>query len=220
MNHNNYYQKNKQQLKKLMDIVGISNLKELSIIARVSERELYRLQYGLIGKMNLETLISISNALQISLSNLVNMLEPKLMTGITDENLQTIEKLKQEYKILLENQEKQKESLKKEFIEKSIKKLETWLLQWPTAAAAARKNNQLPAVRLLPLLKPIEELLKEWGITEYASVGEELAYDPQWHQLIEGTAKIGERVRVRYPGYLQGDKLRLRAQVSLIENKS
>lgn len=220
MSRNNYYRKNSQQLKKLMEMVGISSLKQLSTTAGVSELQLYRLQHGLMAKMDLETLLSISKALQISLSNLVKILEPKLMSGLIDETQNNTEKLKQEYQLLLSEMEKQKESIKKEFAEKSLKKLEPWLLQWPTAAAAAQKNNQLPAVRLLPLVKPIEELLTEWGIKQYASVGEEVAYDPQWHQLIEGTVKIGEPVKVRYPGYLQGDKLRLRAQVSPVKNNS
>ena len=49
-----------------------------------------------------------------------------------------------------------------------------------------------------------------------APVGAEVAYDPQLHQPLEGTAQPGEKVKVRYTGYRQGDKLLYRAKVSPI----
>lgn len=197
-----------------MEQVGISSLKELSNIAGVSERQLYRLQAGLLPKMDLETLVSISQALKLPLSKLVSILEPKLMAGMGNENLRGVAEIKQEYQQLQAQMEQQKESLEAEFQGKCIKKLESWLLQWPTAVAAVEKNNELPAVRLLPLVKPVTELLAEWGVEAIASVGEEVLYTPQFHQLITGSAQIGDPVRVRYPGYRQGDKLLYRAQVS------
>ncbi|EDX76427.1 hypothetical protein MC7420_4683 [Coleofasciculus chthonoplastes PCC 7420] len=60
----------------------------------------------------------------------------------------------------------------------------------------------------------MEQLLQQWGIEAIASVGDELTYDPQWHQLMSGTVQPGELVRVRYVGYRQGDKLLYRAKVS------
>ena len=108
----------------------------------------------------------------------------------------------------------QRETLNEEFQQSSLQVLESWLLQWPTAAAAAKKKSQLPAVKLLPLLKPVENLLTQWGVEAIASVGEQIPYDPQWHQLMEGDAKPGDNVRVRYVGYKQGDKLLHRAKVS------
>ena len=86
--------------------------------------------------------------------------------------------------------------------------------QLPTAAAAAVENPQLSAANLLPLLTPINELLKRWGIEAIAAVGEEVAYNPQWHELMEGTAEAGTSVKVRYVGYRQGEKLLYRAKVS------
>jgi molecular chaperone GrpE (heat shock protein) len=74
----------------------------------------------------------------------------------------------------------------------------------------------LAAVKLLPLVRPIEQLLQKWEVEEIAPVGAEVAYDPQLHQLLEGTAQPGEKVKVRYTGYHQGDKLLYRAKVSPI----
>jgi molecular chaperone GrpE (heat shock protein) len=91
-------------------------------------------------------------------------------------------------------------------------------VQWPTAAYAAAQNQQLPAVRLLPLVQPVEQLMQEWGVEANASVGSEIPYDPQWHQLMDGTAAPGEVVKVRYVGYRSAGKLLYRAKVSPISN--
>ncbi|NEO49650.1 MAG: nucleotide exchange factor GrpE, partial [Moorea sp. SIO4A3] len=121
---------------------------------------------------------------------------------------------KQEYQRLEQQLEQQRETLMQEFQQSSLQVLESWLVQWPTAAYAAQQNQQLPAVRLLPLVKPVEQLLEKWGVEAIASVGDELPYDPQQHQLMSGTAQPGDRVRVRYTGYRIGDKLLHRAKVS------
>ena len=107
-----------------------------------------------------------------------------------------------------------------EFQQSSLQVIESWLLQCPTAAYAAQQNQQLPAVRLLPLVRPLEQLLQEWGVEAIASVGAEIPYDPHLHQLMEGTAQPGEAVRVRYIGYRQSEKLLYRAKVSPVGNPS
>lgn len=122
--------------------------------------------------------------------------------------------LQQEYQRLQAEIEQQKETLLQEFQNSSLQQLESWLIQWPTAAVVAQKNPNLPAIKLLPLIKPVAGLLKQWGVEAIASVGEEIPYDPQSHQLLEGHAEPGEPVRVRYVGYRQGDKLLYRAKVS------
>jgi molecular chaperone GrpE (heat shock protein) len=97
--------------------------------------------------------------------------------------------------------------------------LESFLIYWPTAADKAKQNPDLPAVRLLPLVKPVEKLLQQWGVEAIASVGEELPYDPQWHRLKEGTAEPGDPVQVSNVGYRIGDKLLHRATVMPISNR-
>jgi molecular chaperone GrpE (heat shock protein) len=132
---------------------------------------------------------------------------------------ESLDNLKQEYQRLQQQFAEQRETLLQEFQQSSVQVLESWLLQWPTAAYAVTQNDQLPAIRLLPLIKPVEQLLQQWGIDAIASVGDELAYDPQWHQLMSGTVQPGELVRVRYVGYRQGDKLLYRAKVSPVNNE-
>jgi molecular chaperone GrpE (heat shock protein) len=124
--------------------------------------------------------------------------------------------LRQEYDRLQTQLTQQKQELWQEFQQSSLQILESLLLQLPTAAYAAQQNPQAPAVKLLPLLRPIDRLLQEWGIEQIAPVGAEIAYDPQQQQLMEGTAAVGDRVRVTHTGYRQGDRLLYRLKVKPI----
>lgn len=197
-------------LQQLMQRVSISSFKALSRQAGVSERQVKRLRYGELTQMRVETLLKISQALQVSLTELLETFGEMKLTQEQDSQIAW----QQEYQRLLVQHQQQRESLMQEFQQSSLQVLESWLLQWPTAAYAAQQNAQLPAVRLLPLVRPVEQLLQQWGVVALATVGEELPYDPHWHQLMEGTAQPGELVKVRYTGYRQGDKLLYRAKVS------
>ncbi|MEB3294556.1 MAG: helix-turn-helix domain-containing protein [Synechococcales bacterium] len=122
--------------------------------------------------------------------------------------------LHQEYQRLQQKIAQQREMLLQEFQQSSLQTLEPWLLQWSAAAYAASQNPQVPATNLLPLVRPVEMLLLQWGIEAIAQVGTEMTFDPQSHQLMEGMANPGDRVRVRYAGYRQGDRVLYRAKVS------
>ncbi len=126
------------------------------------------------------------------------------------------ETLTREYQKLQQTLEQQRENLTQEFQRSSLQLLESWLIQWPTAALAAQRNPKLQAIKLLPLLKPVVNLLKHWGVEAIASVGEQVPYNPRCHELMEGTAEPGDLVKVRYVGYRQGDHLLYRAKVSLV----
>ena len=198
------------QLQQLMQQVGISSFNELSKQAGVSKRQLKHLRLGEVSQMRVETLMKISSLLQVSVIELLKTFSEVEIAEETD----TQTAWKQEYERLQEQLRQQRESLMQEFQQTSLQVLESWLLQWPTAANAAKENAQLPAVRLLPLVRPVEQLVQQWGVEAIASVGEEIPYNPQYHQLMEGSAQPGEQVRVRYAGYGQGDKLLFRAKVS------
>lgn len=199
-----------EQLRQLMAQVGIPSFKQLSLRADVSELQLRRLRKGQVSQMQLKTLLKLAQALQVSLNQLLVMFLPDSVSTLQQED----STLKQEYQRLEQQLEQQRETLMQEFQQSSLQVLESWLVQWPTAAYAAQQNQQLPAVRLLPLVKPVEQLLEKWGVDAIASVGQELPYDPQKHQLMSGTAQPGDTVRVRYTGYRIGDKLLHRAKVS------
>ena len=200
-----------KKLQQLMQQVNISSFRQLSIAAGVSEWQLRQLRQGKVKQMRLEILLKLSVTLQLSLNELIQLFSPDSFSEKSDSTTN----LKQEYSRLQSKFNQQQETLQQEFQRSSLQLLESWLLQWPTAAYAAQKNPQLPAVRLLALVKPIEKLLQQWGVETIASVGEEIPYNPKQHQLMTGTAQPGDIVRVRYVGYRQGDKLLYKAKVSV-----
>lgn len=209
------YAENKQKLELLAEKAGISNLKELRTLSEVPQREVLRLLHGLIPKMKLETLVKLAKTLKISIDELVSNFGVESTSIATQsENLDSINELKREYQLL----QKQQENLYQDFQKSVLNTIESWLLQWPTAIAVAKQNPQLPASQLIPLVKPLENLLASWGVEAIAPVGTEIPYDPQWHQLMEGTAQPGELVKIRYVGYRQGEKLLYRAKVSPVSN--
>lgn len=207
-----------QKLLELMHQKDISSFKALSKLARVSEYQIQRLRKGEIQQMRLEFLVKIAQALQIDLSELINNFsETELIEqqASTQHSSQQIADLKKEYERLQKQLENQEKLLLSQFQQSSLQLLESLLIQFPTAAHKARENRQLPAANIIPLIeKPLNRLLQEWGVEAIASVGAELPYQPEIHQLIEGNAQIEEKVKIRYTGYRQGDKLLYRAKVS------
>ena len=199
-----------RQLQHLMQQAGLESDRELSQKAGVSELQLSRLRNGLALQTPADILLKISHALQISLTELLATFAP----GSVELEQPASRAIEQEYQRLQATLDIQRASLMEEFQLSSLQILESWMLQWPTAASKAQENQTLPAVKLLPLLRPVEQLLQQWGVEAIAPVGSEIPYDPQQHQLLEGTAQPGETVKVRYTGYRQGDKLLHRAKVS------
>jgi molecular chaperone GrpE (heat shock protein) len=181
---------------------------------------LLRLRRGELQQQRVDVLLKLSQVLQVSLSELVTTFsQVELGAGKAtppEELQQAVTDLKQEYQRLQAQLANQRQELCQEFQQSSLQVIESWLLQWPTAAHKAQENPQLAAVKLLPLVRPIQQLLQQWGVEAIAPVGAEIPYDPQLHQLLEGTAQPGETVKVRYTGYRQGEKLLYRAKVSPI----
>lgn len=195
------------QLRELMQLKGIPSFKQLSDRSGVSEKQLRHLRQGRIRQVRLETLCKLSEHLGIAIAELLSKF------GIAAHDSADIQ---QEYQRLQTRLYEQREELLQEFQQTSLQTLEPWLLQWATAAYAAQQNAQLPAANLVPLVRPVEQLVQSWGIEATAIVGSEIPYDPQQHQLMSGMAEPGALVRVRYAGYRQGDRLLHRAKVSLV----
>jgi molecular chaperone GrpE (heat shock protein) len=210
-----------QKLQDLNQKLGIPNFKALSKATGVSERQILRLRRGEVAQMRVEVLLKLSLVLQLSLSELVTTFSTANLSqdnrASTQQMLQEIADLKKEYQRSQLQLEQQRELLLQQFQHSSLQMLESLLLQFPAAAQQARENPQLEAVKILPLIEnPLKKLLQTWGIEAIAPVGAEIAYDPQKHQLMAGTAQPGELVKVRYTGYLQGEKLLYRAKVQPI----
>lgn len=206
------------QLKLLMQQAGLVSFKELSEAAAVSEKQIRRLRQGRVGQMQVATVQRLAEALQTSFLELIatfSKIPATLALNSQPSAYGDVADLQDEYDRLQRQLDQQKEVLEQEFQQSSLQILESLLLQLPTATYAAQQNPQFPAVKLLPLLRPIDALLQQWSVEAIAEVGADIPYDPQHHQLMEGSAAVGDRVRVRYVGYRQGDRLLYRAKVSL-----
>lgn len=204
-----------QQLQALMQQVGIPSFRALTREAGVSHWQVRQLRQGKALQMRVEPLLLLANVLKVTLSELLVR-----CAGVeAAETVPESSTVQAEYDRLQVQMQQQRETLLQEFQLSSLDILESWLRNWPTAAYAATQNPDLPAVRLLPLLHPVERLLQEWRVEAIAPVGSDIPYNPQQHQLREGMAEPGELVRVRSTGYRQGDKLLYRAEVSPIPNQ-
>lgn len=192
------------QIRELMRSRQIKTFRELRDRTGISEKQLLKLRHGQLQQLRLDTLTQFAAKLDLSLSDLLAMFD-------------LIPSLQKEYDRLKAQLSEQRETLLQDFQQSSLQTLEPWLLQWSAAAYAAQQNPQAPAVKLLPLVRPIEQLLQTWGIEQTAIVGSEIKYDPQQHQLMGGMAEPGDLVRVRYAGYRQGERLLYRAKVSPVQ---
>ena len=225
-------------LQHLMEQNGISSFKALSRQAGVSEWQVKQLRQGQTTRMRLEPILKLSQVLGLKLTDFLDAFgvegfkaagaigvdnQPTLDEGPLTANpsdweaKQSADKivaLEQEYQRLQTQLAQQEASLRQKFQQDTLQTLESWLLQWPTVAYAVQQNPQIPASRLLPLLRPMENLLNIWEVSAIAPVGSEVPYDPQRHQLMEGSAQPGDPVKVRYTGYFQKEKLLHRAKVS------
>lgn len=208
-----------RRLRSLMQSVGVSSFKGLGRAAGVTEWQVRQLGQGKAAQMRVEALQKLSQTLQVSLLDLIAEFSeiPKPSNASKSHSSEPdIETLSKEYERLQDQLTEQKASLKQEFQQTTLQTLESLLLQLPTVAHAVQQNPDLPASRLLPILRPIDQLLKTWDIEAIAPVGSEHPYDPQIHQLMDGTAQVGDRIKIRYTGYRQGEKLLYRAKVSRV----
>ncbi len=229
----------KQALKSLMTDRGIPSLVALSVKAGVSIGAVKRLQKDQALAMQVQTAAKLAQALEVSIEDLMHIGDlswasqthkpqenhartersrsPRVAPGKSpDGNLDGSfrEGAGDEYDRLLQQFNQQEAHLQERFQRDSLQILEPWLLQWSAAAYAAQTNPQLTAVKLLPLLRPIETLLTQWGVTAIGVVGEELAFDPMQHQVMNSEdLVVGETVRVRFSGYDYRGQVLHRAKV-------
>ncbi len=222
-------------LTKYMSDRSIPSFRALSKESGLSRSAIDRLRRGQVLQMQVNTLLKLAIFLKLDLELLVRSLAPTTDLPTTDlpttdlptTDLPTTD-LPTTDSSLADFQPNAVSSpvvdpavnppvISEEAFQRSaLHKLEPWLLQWSAVATAAQNNPQMSAANLLPLLRPIDLLLEEWGVTKIAQVGEELAYDPTEHQLMdpEDPVQVGDRVRVRFSGYRYKGSLLHRAKVS------
>jgi molecular chaperone GrpE (heat shock protein) len=199
------------QLQTLMQQVGITSFKQLYQATGTSDRTIRKLRSGELGTLRWQTLVKISSILQIPVTETIATFGEQSNSQSDRPELAT---LKQEYQHLQQQFHQQRETLQSEFQFQSLQTIESFLTYFPAAKAAAINNPDLPASKIFPLVKSLDLLIQQWNVTVIGEIGEQLSYDPRWHQLIEGMANPDELVTIRYVGYRQGDKLIFRAKVS------
>jgi molecular chaperone GrpE (heat shock protein)/DNA-binding Xre family transcriptional regulator len=205
----------------MLQAAGLPSQKALSQAAGVSVWQVKQLSQGKAARMRAIALHCLSQSLRVSVAELLSSFselpipcDGSEATVTAGDSLQS--GYPQEYQRLQDQLAQQESVLRQEFQQAVLRSLESWLIQFPTLAYAAQQNPQFPAKNFLPFIRPLEQLLSEWGIDSIAPVGAEVNFDPQLHQLIEGTAQVGERVKIRYAGYRQGEKLLYRARVGRV----
>ncbi|WP_069789480.1 helix-turn-helix domain-containing protein [Cyanobacterium sp. IPPAS B-1200] len=193
-------------LSKLIQDAKFSHYLDFSRKTGISELTLHRIDCGLIDQIPLKYIKTIARELNLSLEDFLNHIDGKFSDSSTtqtstngDDNLRV--------------------QITQEVQQGVMDTLESLLLQLPTLVKVVEKKPDLPASRLIPLLKPLNNLLSGWDIKAIAPVGAIVKYDPQQHELMATTQEKVEKVEIRYVGYRQKDKLLYRAKVSPVETK-
>ncbi len=217
-----------EKLRSHMQAAGLFSFRALAEAAGVSTWQVGQLRRGNISVMRLATLQKISQALHLSLPDFLQQFTDECSSSSSVQppngsatsqpgaksTAEPNQQLKQEYERLQRQLAAQKSQLEEAFQRESLQQIESWLTFWPTAVHSAKQNPDIPATKILPLVRPIEQLLESWGVSPIAAVGDEIPYDPHLHQLMNGVAEPGQIVKVRNVGYRHGDRLLHRAKVS------
>ena len=208
-------------LRSLMAQVGLTSYRSLSQASGVPRSSINALRRGQVGRLKVSALQRLSAALGVTLEALVNQfssaLPPQSHASPGAEAVHQLKALRQECDRLQTQLATQTDTVRQQVQQQAIAQLEPWLVQWPTAVHAAQQKPDLPAQKLIPLVRPVEALVQHWGLTPIDAVGEEVSFDPQRHQPRTGNPEPGQRVRVSHVGYRQGDRLLYRAKVNPIQ---
>lgn len=123
------YQQNSNKLTVLLEKAGFQNRQELSKIAGISQWQLTRIEYGLMHRVALENLLSLSAALKISLEQLITTFVSQsqyLENWQPQAEQRNLAAENQEYQRLQNTIEQQKETLESEFRNASLQVIESW----------------------------------------------------------------------------------------------
>ncbi|PSN14285.1 hypothetical protein C7293_12265 [filamentous cyanobacterium CCT1] len=208
-------------LRSLMANVGLTSYRSLSRASDVPRSAIDALRRGQVGRLKVSMLQCLSQTLEMPLEELVAKFSSSApspeATSDEIEAISQIKALRQECDRLQTQLATQAETMRQQVQQQAIAQLEPWLVQWPTAVHAAQQKPDLPAQKLVPLVRPVEALVQQWGLIQIDSVGAEVPFDPQIHQPKAGNPAPGQPVRVSHVGYRQGDRLLYRAKVSPIQ---
>jgi molecular chaperone GrpE (heat shock protein) len=137
-----------------------------------------------------------------------------------DQRDRQIEKLREEYVALEARRESEgKMSVCSERLA-LFKQLQSIATQLPTLRAAVENGADLKAGDVLDVVAPLDQVLVDLGFDRIGAAGTTLSYDPQRHKLVGRGARStapDDTVRVRYVGYMYGDEVICKAEVTRVE---
>ncbi|MEO1068573.1 MAG: helix-turn-helix domain-containing protein, partial [Cyanobacteria bacterium J06638_6] len=180
------------QLRSRMALVGLSSYRALSQASGVSRSAIDHLRRGRVDRLRVATLQQLSHSLNMSLADIAAVFSdpgssprhapsPPGTASASPELAALVEQvqgLRQECDRLQTQLTIQADALRQQVQQEAIAQLEPWLVQWPTVAQAAQQNPDLPAQKLVPLVRPVTALVQSWGVTPIETVGAEVPFDP------------------------------------------
>lgn len=221
-----------ERLRGLMERAKLTSWRSLSRAAGVSIGQIQKLRRGQIERLTLATIDRLAAALGcargefLALFEMVETFDPEVELNVestpTQHHPDRAAVVQAECDRLREELARQANDLGQAFQAQAIDQLESFLTFWPVAVDHARRDPSLPAIKLVPLLKPIELLLASWNVKPIGVIGEVTLFDPSQHQPnqinqinqpIEDQLHSGDHVRVTHCGYRHGDRLLFRAKV-------
>jgi DNA-binding Xre family transcriptional regulator len=209
-------------LRSHMQRVNIASYRALAAQAQVSRWQVQQLRVGNVKQMRLAVIIQLADVLKLSVGELLSELgweefaaKPleKPLDSSEQPSSAELAALRQAYQQLQTQVAQQVAQVRSQVQTEALQTLETWLVQWPTIAKRAPEKLELSAAKILPFVRPVEQLMVEWGVEAIAPVDAEVPYDPQLHQLDQGAAQVGDPVRVTHSGSQYQGKLLHRAKV-------
>ncbi|MCG9891399.1 MAG: helix-turn-helix transcriptional regulator [Thermosynechococcaceae cyanobacterium MS004] len=211
-----------QILRQSMTAVGLPSLRSLSENSGVSRRQVRRLQTGEAHLLSVQHAQQLARSLQISLPELIQTFSSTTLALTPEsgpaETTPAETNIVAEYQRLKNEMAQLRSQLFQVFQLETLNTLETLLLYWPTAAHKAKQDPTAPAVQLLPLLRPLENLLQSWAIETIGAVGETVCYNPQLHQwnAPHSPPERDAPVRITHVGYRQSHRILHRAKVAAV----
>lgn len=198
-----------EALQQHMQTVEIKSYRALAAKAGVSRWQIQQLRTGNIESMRVSALRSIGNALNLSLTRLLQDFSEDFSEDSSAGPSPSLSPTPSMSPTALPTAADTAHTVQAQ----ALQTLETWLTQWPTIAKRAQAHPDLAAAKLLPFIRPVEQLIQEWGVDPIATIDEQVPYDPTRHQLTKGTAQPGDRVQVTHTGHTHHGKLLHRAKV-------
>lgn len=128
-----------------------------------------------------------------------------------DKEVKALKAQCQQLKLELQQQAQQ---LKQDFQDETLRKINSLMINYPTAKKMVEVKQDLPAKNLIALLTPLDTLMQTWGFEMIGQPWEKVTFDPQFHQGDSDNIKVGETVYIRFVGYRDGERILYPAKVS------